>query len=226
MRRLVLLLTAFLAVAVSGTAVAAQATREKPRSGVAAKAKVRGGLVKAAAGYLDLTPKQVHAELRTGKSLAQVATAHGKLVDGLKAALVLAFKARVEAARADGRIDASRAQKLLERAPAVVERLVLRTPRAQAKRAYLRGGMLRVAGDYLALSPKELIYELRSGTSLAQVATARGKSVVGLEAALFAAFKAEVDAAVAAGRLDAAYAQKLLQRAPARIEHLVNRTRG
>lgn len=96
----------------------------------------------------------------------------------------------------------------------------------RAKRAHVRGGMLKVAGDYLGLSPKELVYELRSGTSLAGVANARGKSVDSLEGALFAAFKAKVDAAVAAGRLDAARAQRLLERAPAHIEQLVNRTRG
>lgn len=226
MRRVILVLTALLAVAVSGTAIAAQTTREKPRSGVAAKAKVHGGLLKAAADYLDLSPKQVHAEVRTGKSLAQIATAHGKSVDGLRAALVLALKAKVDAALTEGRLDAAKAQRLLDRAPAIVERLVLRAPKARAGRVHLRGGMLKVAADYVGFTPKQLVYELRSGTSLAQVATARGKSVEGLEAALLAAFRAQVDAAVADGRLDTARARKLLERAPAHIKRLVNRTRG
>ena len=47
----------------------------------------------------------------------------------------------------------------------------------------------------------------------------------GLKQALLAALKQKVDAAVAAGRLDAARAQKLLERAPAHIERLVNRSR-
>jgi hypothetical protein len=224
MRRLVLLLTAFLTVAVSGTAVAAQATREKPRSGVASQAQ--RGLLGSAAAYLGLSQAQVRAQVRSGKSLAQIATAEGKSVDGLKAAVLTAFKAKVAAARAAGRIDAAKAERLLGRAPAIVQRLVMRTPRTRADRVRLRGGMLKVAADYVGFTPKQLVYELRSGTSLAQVATARGKSVTGLEAALFAAFKAKVDAAVASGRLDAARAQKLLQRAPAHIARIVNRTRG
>jgi hypothetical protein len=140
--------------------------------------------------------------------------------------VLTAFKAKVAAAQAAGRIDAAKAERLLGRAPAIVQRLVMRTPRTRADRVRLRGGMLKVAADYVGFTPKQLVYELRSGTSLAQVATARGKSVTGLEAALFAAFKAKVDAAVASGRLDAARAQKLLQRAPAHIARIVNRTRG
>jgi lambda repressor-like predicted transcriptional regulator len=224
MRRLVLLLTAVLTVAVSGTALAAQATREKPRSGVAVKQQ--RGLVGAAAGYLGLSQAQVRAQLRSGKSLAQIATADGKSVEGLKAALLATFKAKVAAAQAAGRIDAAKAERLLGRAPAIVERLVMRTPKARGDRVRLRGGMLKVAANYVGFTPKQLVYELRSGTSLAQVATARGKSVAGLEAALFSAFKAKVDAAVVAGRLDRARAQKLLESAPAHIARIVNRTRG
>ena len=72
----------------------------------------------------------------------------------------------------------------------------------------------------------QLVTDLRAGKSLAQVATAKSKSVDGLKQALLAALKQKVDAAVAAGRLDAARAQKLLERAPAHIERLVNRSRS
>jgi hypothetical protein len=225
MRRLILLTSAFVTLIVGGSALAAQSTRDKPRSGAAA-AKVHVGLHRAAAEYLGLSRKELRTRVRSGKSLAQIAATEGKSVDGLKAALVIALRAKVDAAVTAGRITAVRAEKLRERAPALVERLVQRTPHLHGRRVYARGGMLRVAGDYLGLSPKELVYELRSGTSLAGVAIARGKSVDGLEAALFAAFKSKVDAAVAAGRLDAARAQRLLAHAPAHIHRLVNRSRG
>jgi hypothetical protein len=224
MRRLILLLSALAALAVGGSALAAQSARDKPRSGAAAKAKVQGALLEAAAGYLELSPKELRPQIRAGTPLTEIATAQGKSVAGLKAVLTVALKAKIDAAVEAGRLDAARARRLLDHAPAFVERLVQRTPRARSARAHLRGGMLRVAGTYLGLSPKHLVYELRNGTSLADVANVRGKSVDGLEAALFAAFKAKVDAAVAAGRLDAARAQRLLERAPAHIARLVNRT--
>jgi lambda repressor-like predicted transcriptional regulator len=226
MRRLILLLSAFATLAAGGTPLAAQAVRESPRGALSAGPKAQGGLWKASAGYLQLSPRELRERLRAGKSLAQIAGAQGKSVDGLKAALVVAFRMKVERVASAGRIDSARAERLRERAPALVERLVHRTPHLGAKRVYARGGVLRVAGIYLRLTPKELVYELRSGTSLADVAQARGKSVDGLEAALLAALKTKVDAAVAAGRLDPARAQRLLARAPAHIDKLVNRSRG
>ena len=89
-----------------------------------------------------------------------------------------------------------------------------------------RGGLLKTAATYLGVTNAQLVTDLRAGKSLAQVATAKSKSVDGLKQALLAALKQKVDAAVAAGRLDAARAQKLLERAPAHIERLVNRSRS
>ena len=89
-----------------------------------------------------------------------------------------------------------------------------------------RAGLLRVAADYVGLAPRALKAELRSGKSLAQLATAQGKTVDGLKQALLAAVKARLDARVAAGRLSAERAQRVLARAPQRIERLVNRTRS
>jgi hypothetical protein len=225
MRRItsVLLVLGLLVGAGAAVAVAKAPGKAKPR---AAKAQQRG-LLPAAAAYLGVTPVALRAELRSGKSLAQVATAKGKLVDGLETALVAAIKTKVDAARAAGKLDPARADRLLQRAPQLVERLVNATPRARATRAKgARGGLLKAAATYLGVTNAQLVTDLRAGKSLAQVATAKSKSVDGLKQALLAALKHKVDVAVAAGRLDAARAQKLLERAPAHIERLVNRSRS
>lgn len=225
MRRItaVLLLLGLLVGAGAAVAVAKAPGNAKLR---AAKVQQRG-LLPVAAAYLDVTPVALRRELRSGKSLAQVATAKGKSVDGLESALVSALRSKVQAAKAAGKIDAARADRLLQRAPQLVERLVNATPRARAIRAKgARGGLLKAAATYLGVTNAQLVTDLRAGKSLAQVATAKGKSVDGLEQALLAALKQKVDAAVAAGRLPAARAQKLLERAPAHIERLVNRSRS
>jgi len=224
MRRItsVLLVLGLLVGVGAAVAVAKAPGKAKPR---AAKVQQRG-LLPVAAAYLDLTPMALRGELRSGKSLAQVATAKGKSVDGLESALLNALRTKVAAAKAAGKIDAARADRLLQRAPQLVERIVNATPRARTSRARgARGGPLKAAATYLGVTNAQLETELRSGKSLAQVATAKNKSVDGLEQALLAALKQKVDAAVAAGRLDAARAQKLLERAPAHIERLVQRTR-
>jgi hypothetical protein len=225
MRRItsVLLVLGLLAGVGTAVAVAKAPGKTKPR---AAKVQQRG-LLPAAAAYLGVTPVALRTELRSGKSLAQVATAKGKSVDGLKTALVAAIKTKVDAAKATGKLDAARADRLLQRAPQLVERLVNAKPRARAMRAKgARGGLLKTAATYLGVTNAQLVTDLRAGKSLAQVATAKSKSVDGLKQALLAALKQKVDAAVAAGRLDAARAQKLLERAPAHIERLVNRSRS
>ena len=225
MRRItaVLLVLGLLVGAGAAVAVAKAPGKAKLR---AAKVQQRG-LLPVAAAYLDVTPVALRRELRSGKSLAQVATAKGKSVDGLESALVSALRSKVQAAKAAGKIDAARADRLLQRAPQRVERLVNATPRARAIRAKgARGGLLKAAATYLGVTNAQLVTDLRAGKSLVQVATAKGKSVDGLEQALLAALKQKVDAAVAAGRLPAARAQKLLERAPAHIERLVNRSRS
>jgi hypothetical protein len=222
MRRLILVLAALLALGAGGTAaLAASGAKEKPRAAVAVKA--HAGLLQSAATYLGLDRKALVKELRSGKSLAQIATARNKSVAGLETAILNAVKAKVDKAVAAGKLDNARAQKLVAAAPAVIHRLVTQAPpKGGPAKAHFRGGFLKVAADYLGVDRKALVQELRSGKSLAQVASSKNKSVDGLETALFNAFKAKVDKAVAAGKLNSAVAQMLLQHAPALIERVVN----
>src|SRR5215212_4551686 len=71
-----------------------------------------GGL-DAAAGYLGLTEAQLRTQLESGKSLAAVAKAQGKSVDGLVQALVDAAKKKLDAAVSAGRLTRSQADSIL-----------------------------------------------------------------------------------------------------------------
>lgn len=72
------------------------------------------GRLDAAAAYLGLTETQLHAELESGKSLAQVARAHDKSVQGLVDALVADAKARLDDAVAAGRLTRAEANETLD----------------------------------------------------------------------------------------------------------------
>ena len=217
MRRLLLPLAAALAAVLAGSAIAEAQRPAKPQR--------PAGALAVAAQYLELTPRALRAELHSGKSLAQVATTRGKSVDGLKQALLGALKARLDAHVAAGKLTAQRAQQRLARGPAYVDRLVNRVWTTKAARPHRGGkGLVRAAAAYLGLTRQQLAAERRSGKSLAQIAAERGKPVAGLKQALLDAIKARLDAAVAAGRITAAQAERLLARAPARIERLVTRT--
>jgi uncharacterized coiled-coil protein SlyX len=86
----------------------------------------------AVAAYLGLSPAQLRTELRAGKSLAQIATEHGKTVAGLKSAILDAVKARLDKAVASGRLTAAQEKTILDRLSAHLDELVNRT-RAGAK---------------------------------------------------------------------------------------------
>jgi hypothetical protein len=71
------------------------------------------GDLDAAASYLGLTEDQLRTQLQSGKTLADVAKAQGKSVDGLIDALVAATKKDLDDAVADGRLTKAQADQIL-----------------------------------------------------------------------------------------------------------------
>lgn len=180
-----------------------------------------GVLLKAAAQYLQIDRAELVKDVRSGQTLAQIATARGKSVDGLEAAMVGAVKTKLDAAVSAGRLSAAQEETKLARVQKLVDRLV---NAKLAARPAARARVLAVAAKYIGIKPKALASELK-GKSLAQVATAHGKTVSGLKDALLKPFKARLDKAVAAGRISSADAQARLAKISARLDELINKTR-
>jgi hypothetical protein len=84
------------------------------------------------------------------------------------------------------------------------------------------GAKLDTAAAYLGLTEAQLRTQLEAGKSLADVATAQGKSVTGLVDALLADAKAKIAAAVKDGRLSQADADDLVSGLKQRITDVVN----
>jgi len=78
----------------------------------------------AAAKYLGLTAAQLHTQLESGKTLAEIAKAQGKTVDGLEKALTAATKTKLDAAVKAGAITQAQADDLLKRATDHLDDLV------------------------------------------------------------------------------------------------------
>ena len=85
-------------------------------------------------------------------------------------------------------------------------------------------GLVGAVTGYLGISAKELRVDLASGKSLAQIATAHGKTAAGLEHAITSAVKTRLDKAVVAGYLKASTEQKVLARLSDRLDQLVNKS--
>jgi hypothetical protein len=84
---------------------------------------------------------------------------------------------------------------------------------------------LDAAAGYLGMTEAQLHTALESGKTLAQVAKSKGKSVDGLVNAMVADAKADLAAAVKAGRLTQAEATAIQSDLKARITDLVNNGR-
>ena len=179
----------------------------------------------AIASYLGLTPAQLRQQLRAGKTLAQIAVAQGKSVAGLEDAIYKDVQTHLDQAVAKGRLTSAQEQAMLAELKAHLDDIVNHSgPPAGARGARAPHFGAAVA-SYLGLTRTELRTQLRSGKSLAQIATAQGKTVAGLKAAILAAAKTRLDKAVTTGKLTAAQEQTLLDKLAAHIDDLVNRTR-
>jgi hypothetical protein len=194
--------------------------------GAAAGAKRHGpgALLKAAAQYVGMSRAELVKAARSGQTLAQIAVAKGKTVDGLKAAMRSALKAKLDAAVTAGKLTTAQADARLARSERLIERLVTGRISAPKQRAG-KSRLLNAAARYIGVTPRALRTELKAGRSLALVATAHGKTTAGLKSALLQSFKARLDRAVVSGRLTSAQAETRLDKISARLDRLINRTR-
>jgi hypothetical protein len=194
---------------------------------------------KAVTDYLGITAAQLRTQLEAGKTLAQVATANGKTAAGLKDAMSAAAKAKLDAAVKAGTITQAQADARLSELASHLDDVINGTFEKAGPRGGFdhggpgaRGGFdfgvvgagLSTVTDYLGITAAQLRTQLEAGKSLAQIATANGKTAAGLKDALAAAAKTRLDAAVKAGKLTQAQADQLQSRLTANLDDLVNGT--
>jgi hypothetical protein len=217
-----------LAAVVLGGVGAAAADDAQARPGKARAFQVRA--LKAAGGYLGVTEAQLRQQL-AGHSLAQLATAQGKSVDGLEAAIVAKLKTPIDKRQTAGRITAQRAATLLAALQQRVDRFVARVfgarvaplgARPFVAAAAFRAVALRESAEYLGLTRKQLRTQLK-GKSLAQLAAEQGKTEAGLEAAILEPFAARLARAKTNGRITAARETTALAALTKRIDAFVAR---
>ncbi|HEX4520408.1 MAG TPA: hypothetical protein VH063_12580 [Gaiellaceae bacterium] len=181
-------------------------------------------------GYLGLTSDQLRADLKSGKTLADLAAAQGKTVAGLEAAIVADATTNLDAAVTAGRLTAAQEATMLAGLKAHVDDIVNSTgPPAGMKGGPGRGGprggpASQAVATYLGITVSALQSDLKGGQTLAQVATAQGKTVAGLEAAILADAKTHLDAAVAAGKLTSAQETSMLSDLSSHVADMVNST--
>jgi hypothetical protein len=83
-----------------------------------------GASLDAAATYLGLTEVQLRTQLESGKSLADVAKAQGKSVDGLKQAMLDSIQSKLDQAVKDGKLTAAQGDEIMTWVKASIDDLI------------------------------------------------------------------------------------------------------
>jgi hypothetical protein len=187
-----------------------------------------GAMMDTAAEYLGLTRNQLLDRVRSGQTLAQVAAAQGKSVDGLVDAIVAAIRKELDQKVAEGTLTAAQRDQIAGDLEARITEMVNngRGASGAGPGSFQGWGVIDTAAAYLGLTKDQLIERVRGGQTLAQIAVAQGKSVDGLIDALVAAAKAQLDQKVADGTLTAAQRDQIVGQLAAGITDLVNNGRG
>lgn len=206
--RWVAIAVAVVAVVVGGIVVATRSTGPGHAHSPAAanrRTRTKGALaavsaVPLASEYLGLSRAQLRAEIRSGRTLAQIAEATpGRSASGLVQALVAARVARIARSSAGGGASGSNA-----RARAVSIK------RRTTAEVLLAGAELSAAASYLGLTPVRIGGDLGSGETLAQIAATRpGRTPAGLIDRLVRAEQRRLAAEQAAGTISHAQAAAL-----------------
>ncbi len=189
--------------------------------------KILAGLFDQSASYLGIAPKDLRAKL-PGTSLGAIANATaGKSRDGLVTTLVNAANAAIDKAVTDGKITQAQADKAKTAVPAQVAKFVDRVwptpkPKMPSLRAFI-GDVMSTSRDYIGISQKDLVAQLRDGKSLGEIATANGKTRDGLVAALMTGANAKIDKARQDGKLTADQAAQLRSKVATEIGTIVDK---
>ena len=183
--------------------------------------------IAAAAKYLGLSEADLRTKLRDGQSLADVAKAQSKDLDGLKTAILDAAKADLDKAVADKKLTQSQADDIYNAVKSHIDDVVAANGKLRFRGpgfGFGFGADTAAAAKYLGLDESALRDKLRSGQSLAAVAKAQNKDVQGLEDAIVASQKARLDQAVSDKKLTQSQADDILAKLKSHVADLVNAT--
>jgi hypothetical protein len=199
-------------------------TRKAGIAGLPGPGPGAGG--QAIANYLGLTAAELRTQLGSGKTLADIATAQGKSVSGLEDAIVADAKTHLDTAVAAGRLTADQESTMLSNLTAHVADFVNHSgPPAGGPGGPGHGPFdISAVTGYLGITAADLRTQLQTGKTLADVATAQGKSVSGLEDAIVTSAKTHLDAEVTAGKLTTDQESTILSNLTAHVADLVNHT--
>lgn len=168
-------------------------------------------LMTAAATYIGISAADLKSQLQSGKSLADIAVANGKTRDGLIAALVAAEQQEIST--------------LVDQKGTAFQNGPGNGRPGRGPGFAVEGDPLAAAATFLGTTIADLRTKMESGQTLAQIATAAGKTRDALIQAMVNDAKTKIEAAKSAGTITADQATNLEADLTGMITRLVDSTR-
>jgi uncharacterized protein (DUF433 family) len=190
--------------------------------------RLAGAVLDAVAATTGLENADILAQMREGKSLAQIVQENGADLAAVQAAAVADLSAQIDAAVADGRLSEERAAALLGRLDDAVER-TLNVQRPNAPRIQhpvaQRGARLLIAttAEMSGLEVADVVQALRDGATLAEIAAEHGVDSNAVIQAALAQTAETLQVAVAEGRITQEQMDQVLAKAPEFYAEAMNR---
>lgn len=223
-------------IAVLGLALIGAGTVYAQGGGATAQQQGRGKLLRAvisdvldaAATALNVDKATLVKEMSTGKSLADVVKAHGGDLTAIETAAKGAITTSIQQAVTDGTLTQAQADKLTANLDKVLDRLVNRTPpstadrRVQVLKAAAVGVLVKETATETKLAARDLLKDLRSGKTLADIATSQNVDPNAIVTAAAKTITDRVNKLVSAGKLTQDQANKLTTNLQANLTTLMN----
>lgn len=185
------------------------------------------GLASAQDGGATSTPTKHEKRVeRRDNFLGKVATNLGITLDQLKQAFRSAATQTVDDALANGDITQAQADKIkanIESGKNLGLGQLLRSGRNVNMLQRLRAGIAKSAADAIGIQPKDLVSELKSGKSIADVASEHNVSLDAVKSKIMDNAKTALDKGRENGRIDQAKEDAALQKLQANLDTILNK---
>ena len=203
----------------------------------------RAALESSIAGALGITTDALKTERRSGKTLAQIAVAHGKTAADVVAVVTTALNKAIDDAVTASTLTADQATALKAHVSELANHLVNDSGHGGRFGGHrhgpgmghgfggglfgeARGKIVTAVATSLGISEANLKTELDAGSSLAQIAVKHGKTAADVTKVVTDSATAQIDAAVTANKLTADQATRLKAHLPQLVDRIVNGTRS
>ena len=183
-------------------------------------------LIQSVADATKLHPVEILKQLRDGKTLAEIITANGGNVETVINAAVSKATAEINKAVKDGRLGQAQADTLIANLQSAYTSAVNGEFPKRAEKAIVAVAVLRLAAQQTGLTVQDIVKEIRSGKSLADVLKEHHVDSAAFITSAVDATKKRLDQAVTKGRITQADADKRLEQFQQRLTEQINKVGG